>query len=61
MINPFLLAHGKGRGFLRVKGAKPHVVSPGFLEGHVIGNDLDDGGAVTNLGDLFGVNHDRVS
>ena len=60
VVYPLLLAHGKRRAFLGVKRTQTHMITPGFLERDVIRNHLNDGGAVTNLGDFFLGNHDSV-
>jgi len=57
MINPLFLTDRKRGRFLSVKRAKAHVIPTSFFERHMIGDDLDNGGAVANLGDFILADH----
>ena len=59
MKDPFFFADSERRSFLRVERAKAEMILAGFLEGEVVGHDLQNRRPRANFLDLFLWNHKR--
>lgn len=57
MVDAFFFAYRERWRLLGVKWTKPEMIAAGLLEGYVIGNDLDNRGAMANLSDFFLADH----
>ena len=53
MIDAFFLAHGDRWRFFGVKRAQPQIIASGFFQRDEIGNHLDNGSSLSDLGDFF--------